>query len=288
MRAQAVRATDKPDPGMRIDALAQHVGTTSRTIREHQTRGLLHPPRLVGRVGYYDATHVARLQVIATLQERGFSLAAIKELLDAWSEGADVEQLLGFGRDMLARFSDERPEVLTRAQVFERVPGVSDERMLRLAVRAGVVTPHPEGGYVLRSRRLVEIGTELTGTGVPLEVALETAALLRRRLHTVAEQMVRLFEAHVWTPFATAGMPAGQWPAVNDALQRLRPRATEALQIIFAQEMEAEVTAVGFENARRMGRSGGSRSRSAGRRDLQGTDTRRARARGGLWQTARS
>jgi DNA-binding transcriptional MerR regulator len=238
---------------LRIEELARTAGTTTRTIREHQTRGLLHPPRLVGRTGWYDESHLARLRVIASLQERGFSLAAIKELLDGWSQGADVERMLGFGEAMLARFTDERPQVMTRDQVMARVPQLADDAILRLALRAGVVAPHSEG-YVVRSFRLLQIGAELAAAGIPVQAALETALSLRRRLHGVAEQFVELFDVNVWMPFARQGMPAERWAAVNDALVRLRPRAREVVDIILAQEMEAVVTAVGFENARRMGR----------------------------------
>jgi DNA-binding transcriptional MerR regulator len=252
-----------PPAGLRIDDLARSAGTTTRTIREHQTRGLLHPPRLVGRTGWYDESHLARLRVIASLQERGYSLAAIRELLDGWSQGADVERMLGFGEAMLARFSDESPQVLTRQQVVARVPELADDATLRLAVRAGVVVPHPEG-YVVRSFRLLQIGAELAAAGIPVGTALQTALLLRRRLHAVAEQFVDLFDANVWTPFARRGMPADDWPAVNDALVRLRPRAREVVDIILAQEMEAVVTAVGLENARRMGSRGGRGGGSSG------------------------
>ena len=50
-----------------------------RTIREYQTMGVLPPPERRGRVGLYRTTHVARLELIARLQVRGYSLAGIRE-----------------------------------------------------------------------------------------------------------------------------------------------------------------------------------------------------------------
>jgi DNA-binding transcriptional MerR regulator len=254
---------------MRIDDLARQAGTTTRTIREHQTRGLLHPPRLEGRVGYYDESHLARLRVVASLQERGYSIASIRELLEGWTQGADVERMLGFGEAMLARFSEERPEVLSREQVVGLAPLLKDEDSFRRAVKAGAVTPHPDG-YVVRSVRLLQIGTELVVTGIPLEEALDVATSMRRRLHAIAEQFVALFDRNVWTPFARRGQPAAMWPEVNDALTRLRPRAREVVDIILAQEMEEEVAKVGLESARRM-------RDSAARRRGTGTATARRR-----------
>ena len=41
-------------------------------------------------MGYYNTEHRDRLRLIAHLQERGFSLAAIKETLDHWTEGRSL------------------------------------------------------------------------------------------------------------------------------------------------------------------------------------------------------
>ncbi|HYX43705.1 MAG TPA: MerR family transcriptional regulator, partial [Acidimicrobiales bacterium] len=69
------------DDGMTIDELARAAGVTTRSIRAYQTAGLLPHPRLVGRVGRYDDGHLARLRYIGHLQDRGFSQAAIRDLL---------------------------------------------------------------------------------------------------------------------------------------------------------------------------------------------------------------
>ena len=53
-----------------IDELARAAGTTSRNVRAHQSRGLLPPPEIRGRIGYYDQDHVTRLKLIAHLQQR--------------------------------------------------------------------------------------------------------------------------------------------------------------------------------------------------------------------------
>jgi DNA-binding transcriptional MerR regulator len=78
-----------------IDDLARATGTTTRNIRSLQTEGLLPGPSLMGRVGTYDSDHVTRLQAIHRLQARGFSRAAIRELLLAWEGGASLEDVLG-------------------------------------------------------------------------------------------------------------------------------------------------------------------------------------------------
>ena len=62
-----------------IDELARATGMTVRNIRSHATRGLLPPPEVRARTGYYGPDHVARLE----LQSAGHNLAGIKHLSDA-------------------------------------------------------------------------------------------------------------------------------------------------------------------------------------------------------------
>src|SRR5690606_41648805 len=55
---------------------------TVRNVRAYASRGLLAPPRLVGRTGYYGPEHVNRLRLIRDLLERGYTLAAIEQTLE--------------------------------------------------------------------------------------------------------------------------------------------------------------------------------------------------------------
>src|SRR5260370_39788255 len=105
-----------------IDELARKAGTTTRNIRSYQTKGILPPPRMVGRVGYYSEGHLARLKYTAGLQERGFSLAAIGCLLSAWEEGRRLQDGLGFEGARAAPWSDQGPHRFTREQVRPIVP----------------------------------------------------------------------------------------------------------------------------------------------------------------------
>ena len=45
------RASEEVTMDMTIDELARRAGTTTRNVRSYQTRGILPPPRMVGRVG---------------------------------------------------------------------------------------------------------------------------------------------------------------------------------------------------------------------------------------------
>ena len=80
-----------------IDELARRAGVVVSTVRLYQNKGLVPPPRRRGRVGYYGIRHLDRLRAIAGLQERGFSLAGIKELFDGLESGESLGAVVGLG-----------------------------------------------------------------------------------------------------------------------------------------------------------------------------------------------
>src|SRR5712691_6170947 len=100
-----------PTSELTIEQLAAQVGMSVRNIRNHHTRGLLPPPEVRARVGYYNAEHVARLRLILDLQADGFNLASIERLLSG-SDGL-AERLLGLRKAVTTPFEPERPEVIT-------------------------------------------------------------------------------------------------------------------------------------------------------------------------------
>ena len=78
----AAEATE--EPLLRIQAVADQVGLTTRSIRYYEEIGLMKPAaRSDGAYRLYDADDVARLQFIKALRdETGFSLAEIGQLLE--------------------------------------------------------------------------------------------------------------------------------------------------------------------------------------------------------------
>src|SRR2546428_10531477 len=73
--------TDVTQADLTIDELAHRTGMTVRNIRAHQSRGLLPPPEVRARTGYYGTEHVARIELIRELQGEGFNLESIRRLL---------------------------------------------------------------------------------------------------------------------------------------------------------------------------------------------------------------
>src|SRR3954467_5052908 len=99
---------------MRLDDLAREAGVPTTTVRLYQNKGILHRPRLVGRTGYYDGTHLTRLALIARLQDQGFSLSAVARLLETWEAGRDLTDLVGV-EQQLDRLLDRGQPVIMDA-----------------------------------------------------------------------------------------------------------------------------------------------------------------------------
>jgi DNA-binding transcriptional MerR regulator len=250
------------EASMTIDELARRTGMTVRNIRAHQSRGLVPPPEVRGRTGYYGDDHLARIEMIKELQADGFNLEAIRRLLEG--AGGSGSEVLGFSRALRAPFEDEQPEIIDMDEMAERWGGKADSALIARAAKLGLMRELGDGRIEIISPRLHRAGLELAELGVPAEVGLEVAAHVRTHARRVARVFIELFMDSVWKPFNRAGRPEEDWPKVRDALERLRPLASEALLAIFQQVMsEAVEQAAGRELQRELSApEGGARKRS--------------------------
>jgi len=229
--------------GMTVDELARQARTTTRNIRNYQTLGLLPPPSLVGRVGYYHEGHLGRLRLIARLQEQGFTLAGIRELVEAWEQGRSLGDLLGFEQVLTIPWSVEEPEYLTAEELLELFPQAAQDSSLGLrAIDLGLIQPEAER-FRVPSPTMLRAGAELVAAGIPLAATQDEFAALRADMERVAARFVELFERYVWQPFAEAGMPSERLPEVTEALRRMRPLAATSVQAMLARAMEHQSAA---------------------------------------------
>ena len=199
-----------------IDDLARRVQLPVRTIREYHTMRLLPPPERRGRLGLYGDRHIQRLRLIARLQRRGYSLAGIRDLLGAWESGTDLVTVLGVDESQAAL--DETPLFLTRAELLQRLPAL-EEATLGRASRIGLVRPHGEDHFGMRSPALLGLVADWVRHGVPLDGPLDLIEVLAGDLDALAGQLADLIIARIWEPAMAAGR-AGELP---DLLRRGRP-----------------------------------------------------------------
>jgi DNA-binding transcriptional MerR regulator len=248
----------------RIDDLAHRAGVTSRTIRAYQARGLLPPPELKGRTGYYSDDHLHRLRLIDDLQGRGFSLAAIRQTLDTWATGGDLGHLLGFEHLLAAPLLDEEPQHTTLGALLERFPEAAAEpALLERSIALGLleVDPPPqrsedsagvdehEPTVTIPSPLLLDAGEELQRGGVPLAVVLELVEQLRGDAATIAERFVGIVTDHLLVPLAEGGPDAPEAPQVVRSIERLRPIAVEVLRPFVARAVQDATATKLRENA---------------------------------------
>ena len=217
-----------------IDELARQTGMTVRNLRAHQSRGLLPPPEVRGRTGYYGPDHLTRVELIKELQTEGFNLEAIRKLL----HGADgsSEEVLRFTRAVRQPFEDEQSEIVTLDELAEQF-GARDPDVLARAEKLGLLRPLGDGRYEQLSPRLAAAGAELISLGVSGAEALELVAHIRRHADSIAQRFARVFIEHVWKPFDEAGRPEERWPEVLEALERVRPLAAGAVVSVFQLAM---------------------------------------------------
>jgi DNA-binding transcriptional MerR regulator len=252
------------DGKMTIGELARRTGMTIRNIRAHQTRGLLPPPEVHGRTGYYNEDHVARIELTREMQAEGLNLEAIRRVLES-SEGASQE-MVDFARAVRAPFEDETPEIFDQKELaaawgFERF----DPKLLRRAEKLGILRELPDDKIEVISPRLQRAGSALVELGVSPQAAVDTADALRRSSEGVAKIFVELFVKEIWEPFDAAGRPEEDWPKVREALDRMRPLASDALLAMFQISMGESTEKAGERTLRDAGeppRRRGSSSRS--------------------------
>jgi DNA-binding transcriptional MerR regulator len=200
-----VTAVAPVDAELTIDDLARRVALPVRTIREYHTLRLLPPPERRGRVGLYGAAHVQRLELIARLQRRGYSLAGIRDLLEAWASGTGLTAVLGVDRPPVAL--DETPLRLTEAELSDRLAGL-DESALDRAVSIGLVHPDGADAFLIRSPALLSLAVEGVHLGVALAEMLDLIGVLTAQLDSLADTMATSIIERIWQPVAPTGRSA--------------------------------------------------------------------------------
>jgi DNA-binding transcriptional MerR regulator len=243
--SDVTEAPGQTDGELTIDELARRTGMTVRNIRAHQSRGLLPPPTVRGRTGYYGPAHLARIELIQEMQGQGFNLEAIRRLVDAAPTSS--EEPLRFLRAVAEPYTNEEPEIVTGEELASRW-GTQDPALLERAIKLGLLRPLGNGSYEEIAPRLTRAGKELEALGVPADVGLQLATRIRKHADGVARAYVELFVEQVWKPFEEAGAPEERWPEVRAALERLRPLAADTLLAIFGVAMaDASEAAFGRE-----------------------------------------
>ncbi|MEQ3553089.1 MerR family transcriptional regulator [Pseudonocardia nematodicida] len=223
---EGVPTPDDPDGWLTIDELARASGVTVRNIRAYQARGLLPPPQVRARTGYYGPGHAARLELIKDLQDEGVKLDTVKKLLD--TTGGSTEQVVQFIRTVRALFAPEDRQMVQLAELAERYE-TTDAGLAKRGVKMGLLRELGEDTYEEISPRLMNAAAELTGLGIPIGRSLDVVEQLRKHADGVAKLYVDLFLGEIWQPFDAEGRPDDQWPRVYETIERMRRISGEVM-----------------------------------------------------------
>ncbi len=230
-----------------IEELARESGLTVRNIRSHHTRGLLPPPEVRGRKGFYGDVHLERLRLIQELQADGLSLGLVERLLASRADTAT--KLVALRREVIGPLEPGDPLILTLEELVQRF-GPFDEEMLRRALDLGALVPRPDGTFAAPIAGILDTADEVTRHGISLMAALEIALVVRRHSEEAARTFVEIVKAEVWDPFDAAGRPDEQWPKIASAIDAVRPLASQIFSQLLQPTIAAEIERVFGEELR--------------------------------------
>jgi DNA-binding transcriptional MerR regulator len=213
-----------------IDQLAARTGLTVRNIRSHITRGLLPPPLLKGRTGYYGPQHVARLELVTSLQEQGFNLASITKLVSG----------------IAAPWLTEPAEIWNEADLAAAFGLTPDPELVQRLRKLGVLDRMPDGQIEVRNPAIIRVGRQLAELGYGIEDLMGVLRVLMQHSRVVADAFVQMFLDVQWKDYVEAGMPADRLLELQHLIEQLQPLASQAVLAAFQQAM-TDATARAFE-----------------------------------------
>lgn len=177
----------------RVEELAAEAGVSVELLRSYQSKGLLPPPRHVGRLAIYDDQHLDRLREIIDLKHQGYSLRMITAMLQR-----PVPSAVPVLADT---FSETRDERLTMREVSDRT-GVPPS-LLRSLEASGVLQPRKDDSrrpYTSSDVRAIRMLLSLISGGLPIDEFMAVARTQIEASKQVAQGATDLFFHYVREP----------------------------------------------------------------------------------------
>ena len=191
----------------RIDDLAHRADVTVDTVRYYQREALLPEGERAGRVKLYGPIHLERLERIRDLQGRGFSLAAIRTLLDR-----DQSLVEGIFADRGEARTYTLDELIERAGI--------DSNLCSALRASGLLRDPAEYGrdaYDGDDLDLLRTMAELHAMGIPTKALIELGRIYAQGIEATQREVVGLFStggALTWSGGGFGGKPSrggGGW-----------------------------------------------------------------------------
>ncbi|MFP5219319.1 MAG: MerR family transcriptional regulator [Actinomycetes bacterium] len=233
----------EPEDALTVDQLAAQAGMTVRNVRAYAARGLLPPPRLVGRTGYYGRQHLARLRLVREMLAEGWSLAVIERTLASAPATASTTTL-ALHRALVAPWLPPEPEETTAAELAARAGQPEDPALVEELVQFGLVERVTGDDGVERLRvldpALLTAGLQVVDLGVPPRALLAAQADVIAHVREVARTYVDMFLSTAADALVGAAAE-DRLDEVGGVVARLQAAAAQALLASFRTEMAAAV-----------------------------------------------
>ena len=213
-----------------IDELAARTGMTVRTVRFYATEGLLPAPQRRGRVAYYNARHRMRLDLIRTLQDHGYTLAAVERVLARIPADAEPAEYAVHAA-VLAPWLPDQTEEFDLAAIERRVGRRLTEEQIGYLVQVGALESIDDTSFRASPAALGH-AIELLKLPVPTSVLHDSARIIDEHATAVANGLTEVFVDAVWGPYQRGEIDHEQVVAM---LARLRPLAVQALVSAFGR-----------------------------------------------------
>jgi DNA-binding transcriptional MerR regulator len=173
-----------------VHELAERSQVPVSSIRMYQQRKLLPPPERRGRNGVYKQSHLDRLVLIEQMQAKGYSLAAILDVLHHNSGG--VENLLNTELPALA----EQTVTMSLMELVQRLP-TSDVSLETLQRTSDLGLIEINGTEVtVRQPAFLDAGSTLSSLKIPTSAILDAYESLRDNVAQIANEFASVFDTH--------------------------------------------------------------------------------------------
>jgi DNA-binding transcriptional MerR regulator len=214
----------------RVQELASAAGVTVDTVRFYQGRGLIPPPRRVGRVAIYQDEHLERLRRIRALLRQRFTLAQIQKVLDQEESGGDGGELLvsALVEESMGARTLSRAELAAEAGV--------PELLIAAALSSGLVEALEVDGEERFSEADLQMalaGQAILRAGFPLHELLNLAVSHARNVQAVTDRGIDLFDEYV----RKSGPAAADVEAITAIFQKLLPEVTRLVALHFQRTL---------------------------------------------------
>lgn len=223
-----------------VAELAAQAKMTVRNVRAYSTRGLIAPPRLEGRTGFYSAEHLQRLQLIRTLLDRGFTLAAVEEALLKSPETApgvalDLINILG------AAGAEDTAEVISTADLAALSSVPTDHPMFDKLVDLGLLKRLDDDQVLMTNAGVVRPGSIAVSLGLSPDHVIEIVPFMQEHLAAISNQFVQHVSADITQPFLDSGLPQDQWEDLLAKIDSLIPIASQVVLAMFGATLREAI-----------------------------------------------